>query len=314
MLFVYSPDHPQHKLAVRHLANFMEERCGCDVMLDVHCLDEINRDKAGWLGRSVDVADSILLIASEGAAHKIKASNNQQLYPGRFHELERPLDDMFTMAYEHIKDERLRGRLTGKIILVKFDYTPGWSMSVIDPGLKYILPADLEKVCMRIYNVAECRRGESHFYHLSVQESDILTSKEHGVPLFQAINKMRKHVQENDCWFADLYDSGLGVSISETDIDSHLPWNVAVPNTPTSSRVDRDIHDANQDFDDMLSERTSINTEAMVDTASESLPYSVVVPPPVIDVDSLANLHPHGCPSQTSDQVTLGVTSDDVSV
>ena len=330
VFILYSPDHPSHKEAVRHLANFMEKRCACEVILDVHCHDQINRNKDGWLEKSMNRADKILLISSEGTVSKADASDSGQEYHSNFHALERPIGNIFTPAYEMI---RRHSRLQDKLVLALFDYSRSWQLPNLNVNLNYVLPADMEKVCMRIHDIAECKRGKQHFYHISVQASDIMRCQVHGEPLFREITKMRAIVADNPLWFDELYDSGVGLSYPGSEMLPRRDVTVSTnPGTPTTTRFTDIVNGINDEFDQCLGDDddNSMFTDRSVAVPIHNAAYlpahvcqqdgcqGALSPPS--DIGSAGSLHQRIAQSlsshsaATTDNITFEADSDDCSI
>ena len=76
VLVVYSKEDDQHSNVVHLLVHFLEAQCHCDVIIDYNDMESIAQDSATYILHTLDRADKILLVDSDGISRGTDLEKN----------------------------------------------------------------------------------------------------------------------------------------------------------------------------------------------------------------------------------------------
>ncbi|XP_013392124.1 uncharacterized protein LOC106160152 isoform X1 [Lingula anatina] len=268
VFLVYSDDHERHREVVIKFANFLKFQCGCDVILDLWSHHDIMCEmKTGWLTKSCDRADIVLIINSEGAYKRFRARQNGEVYDKL--ENQSPTSDMYLQVITMIRERYFKETTVpcAKYVNVHFGYTPD-TYIIPDIQPKFLLMNHMESLFFHIHGIEQYQPGSKYTVE-GISDLDYYSQPEQnpeGVKLYQAIREAENYFSENKNWFSERYGKPTPVSVPRLGRSSSLdPLDSGLESLRPENR--EELHTGCHD-----------NTALMIDEGLESRPQLWIPP------------------------------------
>ncbi|XP_057702499.1 interleukin-17 receptor D isoform X1 [Corythoichthys intestinalis] len=212
-------DGPKHAGVIQSFAYFLQDFCGCEVVLDLwEHLEMCREGQMSWLGRRLDEADFIIVVCSKGLrSYFVEKKSRKGKTPAGRRGADGSGNDLFVTSVAMIAEKLRRaqredddsdedGDRTGRarqlhrFMAVYFDYSDDNDVPTVlslAPRLK--LMEQLPQLLARLHSGPSGRtEREPRPFHAS--RRNYFRSKS-GRSLYVAICNMHQHVSQNPEWF-----------------------------------------------------------------------------------------------------------------
>lgn len=202
VLLVYSTDNESHRRVVRSFADFLNARCGCDVIYDEWCQVEIAQTSPiEWLSKQMYNVRHVIIVNSLGACEQYRGWLGQRRYVP---ESNLPLPDMFIPALRQIQSKVYLGSPRFHCFHVCFPYTEQKHVLDLSFGKSYKLMDHIEDLFLNIHGLTMfSARGTTFARRLNAATYYFNSQK--GRALFDAIGEASVYAREHPDWFPRCY-------------------------------------------------------------------------------------------------------------
>ncbi|XP_015256212.1 PREDICTED: interleukin-17 receptor D [Cyprinodon variegatus] len=207
-------DGSKHTSVIQSFAYFLQDFCGCEVVLDLwEHLEMCKEGQMSWLSRQLDEANLIITVCSKGLRHHVEKKSRKGKTPaGRCGNSSSPAGgshrDLFVVAVAMIA-EKLRmakqsqdggGQELSRFLAVYFDYSTESDVPTalsVAPRLK--LMDQLPQLYSRLRS-SQAAVADPEQPPLNISRRNYFRSKS-GRSLYVSICNMHQHISQNQDWF-----------------------------------------------------------------------------------------------------------------
>ncbi|KAM3620938.1 uncharacterized protein V6R79_003899 [Siganus canaliculatus] len=209
-----SRDGPRHQNVVQSFAFFLQDFCGCEVVLDLwEHLDMCREGHMTWIRRRLDESDFIITVCSTGLRYFVEKKSRRGKTPvgrrGNSSISTAGGGDLFVVGVAMIAEKLRQAKQSegggaeelSRYMAVYFDYSTESDVPAalsLAPTLK--LMDQLPQLLARLHQGAPAER---ELAPLGVSRRNYFRSKS-GRSLYVAICNMHQHISQNPDWFQTL--------------------------------------------------------------------------------------------------------------
>uniref|UniRef100_A0AAY5EWH5 Interleukin-17 receptor D n=1 Tax=Electrophorus electricus TaxID=8005 RepID=A0AAY5EWH5_ELEEL len=203
-------DCPKHLAVIQSFAFFLQDFCGCDVVLDLwEHLEICKEGQMAWLSRNIDEAHFLITVCSKGLKHFVEKRQQKGKAASKERNRELPAGnassrDLFVVAAaligEKLRDARQSSADLSRFMAVYFDYSRESDVPTqlaLAPRFKLMdqLPQLFARLHSRQLNLPECEPQPPN-----VSKRNYFRSRS-GRSLYVAICNMHQHIDQEPDWF-----------------------------------------------------------------------------------------------------------------
>ena len=229
---VFVEDSPQHKNVLIAFANYLQEDLGFSVIFQLWETQKASENYYAWMQNSMESADKIIVVWSDGAAEKLRTFKENKL----------DFPDTFSPVVQHMQNSLFKYKNVSKYSLVYFSYSDKTSIpnEIFNKTefRHFELMRDFEELYFNLTNIEKHQPGYIH--HFPKTNVKLLFKRKvtkNGPALKKAIKNASK---QNSLY---LYETESSESIN-TDTDE-IP-NLTTINLDLASIASRVDHRINQ--------------------------------------------------------------------
>lgn len=247
VFIVYSNrDCSKHTSVIQSFAYFLQDFCGCEVVLDLwEHLEMCKEGQMSWLSRQLDEANLIITICSKGLRYHVEKKSRRGKTPlgrrgnGGGSQTDGPHGDLFVVAVAMIA-EKLRlakqsedggDQELSRFMAVYFDYSTESDVPTLlslAPRLK--LMDQLPQLYGRLHS-SRSALADPEQQPVNISRRNYFRSKS-GRSLYVSICNMHQHISQNPDWFEKQLSPAGGPSAPPDSSDKHAP-PPALPAAPS---------------------------------------------------------------------------------
>ncbi|KAI1890351.1 hypothetical protein AGOR_G00152840 [Albula goreensis] len=209
-----SRDGPKHLAVIQSFANFLQDFCGCEVMLDLwEHLEMCKEGQMAWLSRRLEEAHYIITVCSKGMKYFVEKKNRRSKGGGASRGAGAGAGpggsgsssgDLFVVAVAMIAEKLRQARQSSpdlsRFMAVYFDYSHESDVpALLDLAPKYKLMDQLPLLFGRLHS-RQLSLPEREPQPLNVSKRNYFRSRS-GRSLYVAICNMHQHIAQEPDWF-----------------------------------------------------------------------------------------------------------------
>uniref|UniRef100_A0A667YI94 Interleukin-17 receptor D n=1 Tax=Myripristis murdjan TaxID=586833 RepID=A0A667YI94_9TELE len=238
-----SRDCPKHTSVIQSFAYFLQDFCGCEVVLDLwEHLEMCREGQMSWLSRQLDEANYIITICSKGLRYYVEKKSRRGKTPvsRRGNNTSSPAGgasgDLFVVAAAMIAEKlRLAKQSEGggaqelsRYMTVYFDYsTENDVPTMLSLASRFKLMDQLPQLFSRLHS-GPSSLAEREPQPPNISRRNYFRSKS-GRSLYVAICNMHQHISQNPDWFEKQLAPVGDPSTSTVSSSSSSPSSPALP-------------------------------------------------------------------------------------
>lgn len=207
-------DGPRHLNVVQSFAFFLQDFCGCEVVLDLwEHLDMCREGHMTWIRRRLDESDFIITVCSTGLRYFVEKKSRRGKTPvgrrGNGSISTAGGGDLFVVGVAMIAEKLRQAKQSegggaeelSRYMAVYFDYSTESDVpAALSLAPKFKLMDQLPQLLARLHQGAPAERESAP---LGVSRRNYFRSKS-GRSLYVAICNMHQHISQNPDWFQTL--------------------------------------------------------------------------------------------------------------
>ncbi|XP_076123876.1 interleukin-17 receptor D isoform X1 [Alosa pseudoharengus] len=212
-----SKDCPKHTAVIQCFAFFLQDFCGCEVVLDLwEHLQICKEGQMSWLSRRVDEAHFIIIVGSKGLKYFVERRHRRGKGPARDRNRDRVKDraipstselssrDTFAVAVamiaEKVREAHQTAAELSRFMAVYFDYSHESDVpTCLAPVPRFKLMDQLPQLFARLHS-RQLSLPEREPQPPNVSKRNYFRSKS-GRSLYVAICNMHQHIAQEPDWF-----------------------------------------------------------------------------------------------------------------
>lgn len=212
-----SKDCPKHLAVIQSFAFFLQDFCGCEVVLDLwEHLEICKEGQMSWLSRQIDEAHFIITVCSRGLKHFVEKKSRKGKAPasrasssgagssGPAGVAGSASGELFIVAVamiaEKLREARQSAQDVSRFMAVYFDYSQESDVpTLLSLAPRYKLMDQLPQMFSRLHS-RQLNLGEREPQPLNVSKRNYFRSKS-GRSLYVAICNMHQHIATEPDWF-----------------------------------------------------------------------------------------------------------------
>ncbi|KAJ8259893.1 hypothetical protein GJAV_G00174640 [Gymnothorax javanicus] len=201
-------DGPKHLAVVQNFANFLQDFCGCEVILDLwEHLEMCKEGQMGWLSQQLEEAHFIITVCSKGMKYFVEKKNRRNKGGGASRGAGTGGSgggDLFVVAVAMIAEKLRQARQSSadlsRFMAVYFDYSRESDVpSLLDLAPRFKLMDQLPQLFGRLHS-RQLSLPEREPPPHSVSKRNYFRSRS-GRALYVAICNMHQHIAHEPDWF-----------------------------------------------------------------------------------------------------------------
>ncbi|MED6276302.1 Interleukin-17 receptor D [Characodon lateralis] len=239
-------DCSKHTSVIQSFAYFLQDFCGCEVVLDLwEHLEMCREGQMSWLSRQLDEANLIITVCSKGLRYHVEKKSRRGKTPigrrgnGGISPIGGSHGDLFVVAVAMIA-EKLRlakqskdggDQELSRLMAVYFDYsTENDIPTVLNLAPRLKLMDQLPQLYSRLHS-SQSALADPEQQPVNISRRNYFRSKS-GRSLYVSICNMHQHISQNPDWFEKQL-SPAGGSPAPSDLPSkHTPLPAVPPQSP----------------------------------------------------------------------------------
>lgn len=265
LTIIYAHDCPEYERTVRHLVEYLNTQCLCDVRIDYLCASDIAANKFDWAYKSILEADRVVLLNSYGAYMRYQAKLVSTEDPNAVATVvERsepgPFDDLFLLQLDLLTQESQKNSAVfKKFISIRFPFTSEQCvLPHANPYIRYELPKHFRALIIDVHRLPslgglddDAENEASMPPQLRRINKDEYYKCAEGDRLRESIEAMTRFVHDRPNWFETLHIRKTVSTVTKErrlpeydrpllleDRQVHPPMEDAIPKVPAIDRVD----------------------------------------------------------------------------
>ncbi|XP_078139943.1 interleukin-17 receptor D, partial [Centroberyx gerrardi] len=244
-----SRDGPKHTGVVQSFAYFLQDFCGCEVVLDLWEQLQLCREgQMSWLSRQLDESNYIITVCSKGLRYYVEKKSRRGKTPvsRRGNSSSPPVGgsggDLFVVGVAMIAEKlRLAKQSEGggaqelsRYMAVYFDYSTESDVpTMLSLAARFKLMDQLPQLFSRLHS-GQSGLAEREPQPLHVSRRNYFRSKS-GRSLYVAICNMHQHISQNPDWFQKLLAPSPSPPASSSSSSPPSPSSPSSPPKPSCS-------------------------------------------------------------------------------
>ncbi|XP_041837425.1 interleukin-17 receptor D [Melanotaenia boesemani] len=238
-------DCPKHTSVIQSFAYFLQDFCGCEVVLDLwEHLEMCKEGQMSWLSRQLDEANIIIIVCSKGLRYYVEKKGRKGKTPVSRRSSSFPTSgsssDLFIVAVSMIAEKlRLTKQSEGggdqelnRYMAVYFDYsTENDIPTMLSLTPRFKLMDQLPQLFSRLHS-SQSGLADHEQQPVNVSRRNYFRSKS-GRSLYVSICNMHQHICQNPDWFERQLAPAEGSSASNDSTSKHPSHSaVTAPSPP----------------------------------------------------------------------------------